>query len=203
MSVADFLRESDKAQRLADTREIDITAAFIAAANTTLNAAGEVDYRALDNQPARTAFTAALNGSLEAKAQAYFGIPAARMADPFVKSTLGRAYVGFGSEDVSNLVEQAKGRMNRSVFDQNTEEPFANVRKQLARVPLSQLVAADAPGVIAYLQNDPGDARNAVAITLIDQAKLTNPVDMAQLIGEYRAKDILSPRFIEDKSYHI
>jgi len=203
MPVPDYLRESDKAQRLADTREMDITAAFIAAANTTLNAEGEVNYRALDAQPARTAFTAALNGSLEAKAQAYFGIPAARMADPFIKSTLGRAYVGFGSEDVSNLVEQAKGRMNKSVFDQNTEEPFTNVRKQLARVPLSQLVAADAPAVIAYLQNTPSDHRNDAAIALIDPAKLTNPVDMAQLIGEYKAKDILSPRFIEGKSYHV
>ena len=202
MPVPDFIRESDKAQRLVDTREMDITAAFIAAANTTINAAGEVDYQSLDVQPARTAFTNALNGSLEAKAQAYFGISAARMADPFVKSTLGRSYVGFGSEDVSNLVEQAKGRMNKHVFDQNIEEYFTEVRKRLARVPLSQLVAADGPGVIAYLQADPGDARNAAAVDLIDPTKLTNPVDMAQLIGEYRAKKIVSPTFIEGKSYH-
>ncbi len=193
--VNKYVAEVEKARRVIDTKKFSIREAYNRAENTTRGDDHLINLESLSEQDSIDSFVKEFSKSMDSHVNGYYG----KAEDIFKRDDLWREYAGFTEGTFYNLIDQLREKTSFENFMANFEDKFKVIEQNALQTPVSVLGKDDGEAVIAYLNN--ASISNAEVMKLIDVKQLVNPFDMAELINEYLAKDVVSVKFIKDKPY--
>ncbi|MBI4152933.1 hypothetical protein HY497_00275 [Candidatus Woesearchaeota archaeon] len=196
MPVQNFLDARKKYERELDTVERQLRLAYDIGLATTIPA-GEtlVDRAALENQPARDAFKAAMSLSLHNHAGAYMGLPANfDWDDPFKGGRIELGLYGMTSSGFGRAVETAKKNLTFQAFEKIAEPGLEEIVKERILTPalMGTLTAGDTHDVLRHVGIDAARVyENRIGVN-----------EMAALLEEYKQNGVIRPVWLEAQPFY-
>ena len=192
MALNDYLNLKKDAKKRIDTLQFNFRTAYNKAEETTKDSAGYIDLDALKNSSDRNTFATTFNKEILHSVKKYLNVHHRTKFDVFQENLLMKGFMGFTGTQINHLVDDSKENMNYEGMAKSLEESITNVMKEISMVPSTKLKDGDANDVVSYT--------NLVGI--VDPTKI-RVHDMMELIAEYEKNDIITPKFVNEKSYNI
>ena len=192
MALNDYLNLKKDIKKKIDTLEFNFRTAYNKAEETTRDNEGDINLDSLQNESNRDKFIITFNNNILNSAKKYFKIHHRTKLDDFKENQLMDAYMGFSGVEINQLINSAKENISYKGMAKSLEENISNIIQKMSMVPSTKLKHSDANDVIKYTKT----------AGIINPKELKIP-NMIELIAEYEKNGIVTPKFINEKSYNI